>query len=184
MVPTMKKFICFALITLLSACGTTSSLRNAKSPATRTDLSSYNYVIVNDFKDGVSKSQDDPAIISEGKKFADIIAKDIKAKNEFAKVERNINSTDNAILIDGKITQHSEGNTAARMLLGFGAGSSHFDAAVYIKDNKTKNTLGNIDVDKTSWALGGAIAASQDVNSHMNDASAKIANELVLAKKE
>ena len=38
--------------------------------------------------------------------------------------------------------------------------------------------LGQIDVDKNSWALGGAIAASQTVDQFMREAAEKIASEL------
>ncbi|WP_410520745.1 DUF4410 domain-containing protein [Candidatus Tisiphia endosymbiont of Dioctria rufipes] len=68
-----------------------------------------------------------------------------------------------SILIDGKITKYSEGNAVMRTLIGFGAGSSRFDAKINIKDNETKKLLGSIDANKMSWALGGVIAGSQDV---------------------
>jgi ribosomal silencing factor RsfS len=69
------------------------------------------------------------------------------------------------------------------MLLGFGAGSSRFDAKINIRDNNTKELLGSIDVNKMSWLLGGAIVGSQDVKSHMNAAASKIADECANAKK-
>ncbi len=168
---------------MLSACGTTSNLRSAEKSANLHDFSKYNYVIVNDFKDNVSKNSDDPNIISEGKRFADIIASAIKSKKIFDKVDRNTESINNALLIDGKITKHSEGNSVARMLVGFGAGSAKFDAEVYIRDNETKQLLATIDVNKMSWLLGGTIAGSQDVKSHMHSAASKIADECAAAKK-
>lgn len=179
----VKNFIFLTLAFALSGCGTTSHLRNSQGSHTYPDLSGYNHLIINDFGDGVSKSQDDQKILSEGKRFADIITTEVKAKKIFDKVERNTKYNGKALLIDGKITEYQEGSAAARMLIGLGAGSSHFDAKVNIKDNKTKKNLGEIDVNKMSWALGGAIAASQDVKSHMNSAASKIANELASAKK-
>ena len=62
------------------------------------------------------------------------------------------------------------------------SGSSHFDAKVCFKDNETKNILGTIDVDKQSWALGGALAGTQDVKSHMESAAEKIVSEITKAK--
>ncbi|NRA73845.1 MAG: hypothetical protein HRU36_03795 [Rickettsiales bacterium] len=76
----MKKLIILALVLFLSACGTTSSLRNSQNPDSNLDFSKYDTVAVNDFKDEVNPSHDDPNIISEGKRFADIIASNIKAK--------------------------------------------------------------------------------------------------------
>ena len=174
----------FVLALMLSACGSTSKLHKTQNPSINYDLSSYNCVVVNDFADGVSKSNSDEKIINAGKKFADTIASEIESKKVFNNVERNANSTNSCLLIDGKVTKCDEGNAAARMLFGFGAGSSHFDADVYIRDNKTNQILGEIKVGQMSWALGGAIAASQDVFSHIKTASSKIARELVLAKKQ
>ena len=191
----MKKIALLTLILILSGCGSTSQMRNAqksdnnqgsnnsKNIVNRPDLSKYTYVIVNDFGDGVSKSHDDSNIISEGKRFADIISSSIKSKNLFDKIERNTNSPESALLIDGNITQYEEGNVALRTLIGLGAGSSHFDAKVNIKDNITKELLAEIDVDQMSWALGGIMAGSQDVKSHMNLSAKKIADEVAIAKK-
>ena len=178
----MRKLIALSFIVLLSACGSTSSLRNTQNSNLKLDFSNYNSLIINDFGDKVSKSQDDPNILSEGKRFADIVASKTKAHNIFASIDRNVDSTDAALLIDGSITQYTEGNVAARMLIGFGAGSSHFDAKVYFRDNRTKQVLGEINVDQMSWALGGALAGAQDVKSHMTVAASKIANELKASK--
>lgn len=115
------------------------------------DLSSYDYIIINDFKDGTSKSSDNPRVISEGKRFFDMIASSIKSKKLFDKVQRNVDSTDRAILIDGKITKYSEGNAVMRTLIGFGVSISHFNAKINIKDNETKKLLGSIDANKMSW---------------------------------
>jgi hypothetical protein len=192
----MKKLAFVTLILILSGCGSTSQMRNtqkldnnqssnkSKNVISRPDLSKYTYVIVNDFGDGVSKSHDNPNIISQGTKFADLIASSIKSKNLFDKIERNANSTESALLIDGNITQYEEGNPALRTLIGLGAGSSHFDAKVNFKDNITKELLAEIDVDQMSWALGGIMAGSQDVKSHMNSSAKKIADEVALSKKK
>jgi hypothetical protein len=177
-------FLLFAL--LLSACSSTSKVRDAQRLHDRPDLSSYNDVIVDDFKDGVSKTKNNPDILKEGKIFADIIAHSIKAQNYYTKVfnkiERNVEPESQALLIDGEITQYAKGNAAARLLLGWGAGSSHFDAKVYIRDAKTQQVLFTIKIDKMSWVLGGVIAASQDVKAHMDGAGAKIAKALIAAK--
>jgi hypothetical protein len=106
----------------------------------------------------------------------------MKKDNTFDKVERNIRSNDDALVIDGKIVKHNEGNPALRALIGFGAGSSRFDAQVLFKDNKTKALLGNVGVNKMSWALGGLVASSQDVKSHMECAAGRIAEEVKKAK--
>jgi len=178
----MKNLILLIATLILTVCGTTSNIRRPNKTANLPDFREYNHIIVNDFTDGASKSSDDPHIIAEGKRFADIIASSIKLKNLYARVERNIDSSDSALLIDSKITKCSEGNAFMRTLVGFGAGSSLFDAHISIKDNKTKQLLGEIDASKMSWALGGVIAGIQDVNSHMHSAASKIADECNKAK--
>lgn len=178
----MKTYILLAAMMLLSACGTTSNLRSTDNSAKLPDLSSYETIIVNDFTNGITKKKDDQKIITEGKNFADIITKSIQKAKVFNTVERNKNSEAQALLIDGEITEYEEGNAGLRFMIGFGAGSSHFDAKVCFKDNETKNILGTIDVDKQSWALGGALAGTQDVKSHMESAAEKIVSEITKAK--
>jgi len=168
---------------MLCACGTTSSLRNAANPTKPLSLAKYNNVIVNDFKDGTTKSHNDPVVIKSGKKFSDLIASKIIKKKIFNKVERKPISTPHTIIIEGTITQCEEGNKALRTAIGLGTGISHFDATVILKDNRTKKTLGNIDVNKMSWALGGITAGMQDVDSHMESAASSIADALEEAKK-
>ncbi|NRA73844.1 MAG: DUF4410 domain-containing protein [Rickettsiales bacterium] len=100
----------------------------------------------------------------------------------FRKVTRKTTSNPHALIIDGSITKYDEGNPVLRTLVGFGAGSSKFDAKVYVKDSKSKKLLANLDVNKHSWALGGAIASAQDVKSHMHVAASKIGDEIAKAK--
>ncbi|XVN40967.1 MAG: DUF4410 domain-containing protein [Rickettsia endosymbiont of Argas persicus] len=179
----MNKLILFIIALILTSCGSTSHIKNSKNNSLA-NFSNYDTVIVNDFVDGVSKTGNDPNVIAEGKKFADMIASSIKSKNSFKSVERNIvDPEQKAILIDGKITKYDEGNGVMRVLIGFGAGRSHFDAKVNIRDNQTKENLGFVDVNKCSWLLGGAIAGSQDIKSHMNSAGSSIAKECNMAKK-
>ena len=179
----MKKVITLILLTFLTACGHTSALRNAKQPEKQVSLHKYDHVVVKDFRDGVSKTGKDPHVIKTGKEFANSISEKLKEKKIFKTVERNkVNTKEKCFIIDGKITETDEGNAAARLLVG--AGRSKFKADVDVKGSDCKDKIASIDVDKKSWALGGAIAASQDVNSHMDSASNTIADEIEQAKKQ
>lgn len=180
----MKNLVTVFLAVILSSCGSTSKLHNAANAKENLDLSSYNQVIINDFTDGVSKTGNDEYIIGEGKKFADMLANELRAKKSFEKISRNVHSNENAILIDGVVMKCTEGNSALRFLVGFGAGKSQFDAKVYVKDNTTKTVLGNIDASKMSWALGGIIAGSQNVKHHMGSAASTIAEHCSNCKKQ
>jgi len=116
-----------------------------------------------------------------GKSFSDKIALSIANTGAFQNVERSM-TEGKSILIDGDITRYEEGNPTMRLLIGFGAGSSYFDAIVNLKDAQTGEKIGDIVVDKNSWALGGGIAAAQDVNAHMQSAAETIAENLANAK--
>lgn len=170
----MKALYCVVLALLLSACGST--------PKLSLNFSGYNHIIVNNFTNGVSESADNNNILSAGKKFADIVASKMKSKGAFDKIEQNIDSTDHALLIDGKITKYSEGSALKRAFIGMGAGRSYFAAIVVIKDNSTKRSLAEIDINEKSWAPGGVIAGMQDINSHMNAAANRIVDKFVTSQ--
>lgn len=179
----MKKITSLILLLVLAACGHTSALRDSKHPEKKVSLQKYEHAVVKDFNDGVSKDGKDQSIIKTGKKFADKISNKLKEKNIFKTVERNkVNTKEKCLIIDGKITGSDEGNSTARLLIG--AGRSKFKADVDVKGTDCKAKIASIDVDKKSWALGGTIAASQDVNSHMDSASSTIADEIEQAKKQ
>lgn len=91
-------------------------------------------------------------------------------------------SDNSTLVVNGKITNYTEGNAAARVLVGFGAGSSRFEGMVDFTDGNTGARLGSVVIDKSSWALGGAIAGGQTVERHMKGAAKKVANELYTAK--
>jgi hypothetical protein len=67
-------------------------------------------------------------------------------------------------------------------MIGFGAGSSYLDTKIYLINASTNGQIGAIEVDKNSWAFGGAIASSQTVETFMNGAALKIAKELEKSK--
>lgn len=173
---------------LFSGCGSISSLESTTSEPL-VGISKYEEVIVLDFADQTFTKKTKPDEIAEhkenvkiaGRSFADKIAAEIKKTKAFNKVLREF-SPNEAIVICGTITRYQEGNAAARLLIGFGAGSSYFDADVRFKDNKTGSEFGMLKVDKNSWVLGGGIAAAQNVDGYMKGAAKKIASELAKAK--
>ena len=57
-----------------------------------------------------------------------------------------------------------------------GAGSAFFEADVQFRDGKG-NSIGQVKVDKNSWALGGGLAAGQSPLTFMDGAAEKIADE-------
>ena len=192
---TKKSLLPIFIVVLLSACGTTSEIKVDQTSSTNNsenvesttpkevdnqktkslDLTEYKDVVVLDFSDGTT---DNALPTYAGKVFADEIAAAIKKKLSFETIYREqVNKK--ALLISGEITRYVKGNGTLRFLVGFGAGSSYFDATVRLKDNETGEILGGIDVDKNSWALGGGLAATQTVESFMTGSAETISKRLV-----
>ncbi len=158
-----------ATITLLTGCGTISGINASKGQTIR-NASKYDQIAVMDFSNKTAKK-------NAGVIFADRIADKLEAKGGFKNVTRN-KPEGNALVISGTITRCEDGNATARMWIGLGAGSSYFDADVKFSGNLESSEWGTITVDKNSWVLGGAVAASQDVDYFMNEAADKICEEL------
>lgn len=190
-------FFAFSLV----GCGTTSQVRPAQAadasavaPAA-TELRAYERVVVRDFIDETSKDKIKPedlqtytdTVATATRTFADLIAQKLKATAAFSEVVRDSGHEPpgaGTLVISGRITRLTEGSRAARLLVGFGAGSAYFNATTDLADGETGAVIGSIATDKNSWALGGAIAASQNVHSFMTGAADKIAKEVATLKKD
>jgi len=174
---------------LLAACGSTSDIQSSNTPGAKVDLSRYSSVIIRDFNDMASQEEEgkdrdklQSKMTQVTRDFADMIAEEVRKQGAFTSVKRDGSIDDSTLVVSGKITNYTEGNAAARVLVGFGAGSSRFEGMVDFTDGKTGASVGSVVIDKSSWALGGAFAANQTVDRHMKGAAIKVANELYTAK--
>jgi hypothetical protein len=174
----MRHFFILCLVLSLAACGSTSGIKRADGGKTDLNLSSYENAVILDFSDATKKSNS-PAFA--GKNFADRIAANISEQGVFKKVSREP-LKEKSVVISGAITKYDEGSAGLRLLIGFGAGSSHFEADVKITDSESNQELGQIIVDKNSWALGGIMASAQTPETFMSEAAKKIAKEVAEAK--
>lgn len=193
----MKNILLLLLISItITACGTTSGLQDTASNSEQTsnnsennsekatqktfNFSQYNSVVIEQFSDKTEKGN----IPSAAKKnFANLIESYVRDTGAFEKVTQNPEEvTGNTLVITGDITRYAKGNTALKALVGLGAGSTYFDATVRVEDLTTQKQLGEIIVDRNSWALGGVIAATQTVEQFMNEAADKVGKELAKAK--
>ena len=176
---------------LIGGCGSTSNIR---SSAPGTDSVSvgdaaryqrYATVVVRDFVDRTDKDKIKADALEAynaelqraTRDYADMLAGEIRSTGAFAEVLREPSAGD-ALVIDGSITRYTSGNAALRLLIGFGAGSSYFDATVDLTDQMTGEQLGHVVVDRNSWGLGGGIAAGQTVEGFMRNSAKKIAEDL------
>jgi hypothetical protein len=157
----------------LTGCGSTSGLKNGQGQAIASTRK-FSKVTVQTFKLSLKEPEQNSNVAPTY--FADRIASEIKTRGRFVSVSRNAKPDANTLVIDGVITKYEEGNSMLRLFIGFGAGSSFFEADVYFRDSKGA-VVGKIKADKNSWALGGGVAAAQNPTMFMNGAADKIAEE-------
>lgn len=177
-----------ACVALVSGCGTTSSL-SEPGGAAMPDLSDYDTVVVLDFANsvdmfrlsGAAHEIKEREVRVAGERIADQLALEIEKNRVFANVRRSPVEGP-GLQISGVITRLEEGNAALRMLVGFGAGSSYFDAEVYFVDNQTGEPLGEVIIDRNSWVMGGGIAAAQNAEFYIDEAARQITRDLMVAK--
>ncbi|MBL9145654.1 MAG: DUF4410 domain-containing protein [Verrucomicrobiaceae bacterium] len=163
-------------IALLTSCGSVST----EKPSSLSPIAvgkAFQRVLVQDFTHTVT--DDDGTTPIAARKFSDEIANAIRAAKPSAVVARSGKGGAGTLVISGEVTRYMEGNAALRLFIGMGAGSSYFDANVYLADGATGQKLGTIRVDKNSWGLGGGIAATQMVEHFMKLGAKKTAEEAV-----
>jgi Domain of unknown function (DUF4410) len=189
------------LAAALTACGTTSDIKPDPAPAAEggaptqnvkltVDLSGYDKVVVLDFADATDTSKLKPdqlrshseMMATDLHHFSDLIARDIRNTGAYSDVVREP-SPGHALVISGRVTRLVEGNSALRLWIGMGAGSSYFDAEVKLLDSESGNTLGSATTGNNSWPLGGALASGQTVESFLELSATKIATRLRDGKK-
>jgi hypothetical protein len=189
------------LAAVLAACGTTSDIKPDAKPVAEggaptqnvkltVDLSAYDKVVVLDFVDGTDTRKLKPDELRSHNEtmttylhhFSDLIAHDIRQTGAYSEVLREP-GPGKALVVSGRVTRLTEGNSALRLWIGFGAGSSYFDAEVKLSDAETGNLLGSATSGNNSWPLGGALASGQTVESFLEVSATKIATRLRDGKK-
>jgi Domain of unknown function (DUF4410) len=197
------------LSSALAACGTTSNIQPSPKPDAvesherkpgavgsherpsqmKLDLSGYDRVVVLDYSDSTDKSKFKPdevrsysdTVATADRSFPDLIAQKLRDTAAFHEVVRGT-SPGKSLVVSGQITRLVEGNAAARFFLP-GAGMAHFEANTDLVDGESGKILGHLTTDKNSWVLGGGLAAGQSVQSFMQGAAEKIAEQLEEHKK-
>lgn len=183
---------------LLSACGTTSGFQKPTTEKNasqnfekRLSIANYDRLVIGNFiaadgvEDASQKTNSSKHVTAEqvNQMFRKALEKEIAEANLFSEIiMQSENEVTDALLLNGQLLRFQEGDAAARMLLGLGAGMSHFDAKVVLSDAASGEVIGEFIIDKNSWALGGFIAWKQDLNAHMRSAATKITKELKMNK--
>ena len=166
-------------ILVFAGCSTVAPIERHESGLDVSALGRLDRVIVEDFGMDIDAGIDDSEV---GKDFADMVATELLIAGDFVRVRRRGEPAAGALVVGGVIHRYQEGSPTARMLIGFGAGSSSFVATIRMREGGTDTLIGTLVVDSSSWALGGAIAASQDAGHFMNEAAKRVAIELHAAR--
>jgi len=162
-----------AMLILFTSCGSTSELRTLSGAAVGA-TQKFARVTVRDFK--LSTPEMGEKANGARAYFADRIAAELTKAHRFASVTRNGKAAGDTLVIDGVIRNYEEGSRQKRFWIGMGFGMALVEADVEFRDSKGV-LFGTVKVDKHSWPLGGALAASQDPEDFMNGAAEKIAQE-------
>lgn len=123
---------------------------------TKDKLSKYSTIVLKDFSLEDTKIHKDMDVQIYAKKLpanlSDMISEYLKEMNLFKKVVRyeEGKSYENAIILEGRFTRITPGSTAAKFVVGFGAGSSTVGAEGKIKDTKTGNALASFEHNRHS----------------------------------
>jgi len=196
----LKNLGILAMIGLLSACGSTSGLRQVSEQNKEIDFTQYQHVVVGSFTSEAAierkfgskapKSERKKAKLAEKKRiyrenvrlaaiqFARNIVTELRKVGQFETVVKSESAGAGSLRVSGKVTRYSRGNAAGRVLIGLGAGSAYFDAMVEIRDGDTNELLSVVKVDKNSWPLGGWLAGIQNTDRFIYGAAKKIAKEM------
>lgn len=164
--------IALLLTALFTGCGTVSDVQTADG-SSEVDLSQYHFATVS-----FSPAEDDPLLEEACVTFADFIVSQLKQQNVFVEVREENDQQPGLLLITGEVTNYDRGNAALRILIGFGAGSTRFDADVRLVDAHTGELVADLSVDKNSWFLGGTYAGMQTPEDFMESAAKKLAEEI------
>jgi hypothetical protein len=165
---------------LSSSCGSVSNLSQSSTQASAS-APIYSKVIVKDFTHSTSDYKVRSKVDMAQKTIADNIASELTKTGQFTQISRSGKADQATLVIAGNIDKFDDGNAVMRFLVGFGAGSSNFDATATFTDGRSGKSLGTIVADKNSWVLGGGLAATQDAESFIPSFS-KIIDKKTAAK--
>lgn len=169
----MKKIFLFSLITLFCFVLPLYAQEAEKEGAVREDikgkkilgkekintkekLSKYKTIVIRDFSTEDAKIHKDAVIQDYAKKLpghlSDMVSEHLKDMGLFKKVVRyeKGKSYGDAVILEGKFTKITPGSTAAKLIVGFGAGSSTLGAEGELKDSKTGDVLASFEHNRHS----------------------------------
>jgi hypothetical protein len=123
---------------------------------TKEKLSKYSTIVLKDFSLEDTKIHKDMDVQIYAKKLpanlSNMISEYLKEMGLFTKIVRyeEGKSYEDAIILEGRFTKITPGSTAAKLIVGFGAGSSTVGAEGEIKESKTGDVLASFEHNRHS----------------------------------
>lgn len=123
---------------------------------TKEKLSKYSTIVLKDFSLEDAKIHKDMDVQIYAKKLpthlSDMITEYLKEMGLFKKILRyeDGKSYEDAIILEGRFTKITPGSTAAKLIVGFGAGSSTVGAKGQMMDSKTGEVLASFEHNRHS----------------------------------
>jgi len=177
----MKKIALLFFVLVAAVC-----CRSADVARKDVDTARYSTIVIKDFSlDGAAiQENDDVKAFAQGlpKQFSEYVKSDMESLKTAENVvlgsnEGNISG--DYVVIEGNFTKVTAGSTAARILVGFGAGSSTVGAKWEVKDGKTGKVLGSFEKNRhTASGFRGAQAVNADAQYLAKDV-AKLLHKLL-----
>ena len=129
----------------------------------------------------------DPARVAQSRaeiedKFSKMIVEALRKKGYTADLA-NKSGKKNKLTLSGKVSQVKNGSSAARMLVGMGAGSAKMFTNFKLTNSKTNEVISGFEIIATSGGRGGVFAAGRFMSAHLTDGSNKVAEYFVGKKK-
>jgi hypothetical protein len=127
----------------------------------------YSTIVLKDFSLEGTAIQENPdtEVYAKGlpPEFSQMVEEFLEAYKVSQNVLRGTGPSENAVIVEGRFTRITAGSTAARIIAGWGAGSSGVGAEWTVKDASTGKELGKYTkMQRTSSSVRGIDALESD----------------------
>jgi hypothetical protein len=179
----MKRLICVLVLVLSAAVAWAADEQPIAKPEVLTEeaiftskrLSAYDTLIVRDFAtDGAEYSRVDdeeraridamkPMLISN---ISESLEMELKLKKLFKKIVRNGEPKENAVILEGAITEFNAGSRALKFFVGFGAGKAYLRVKGRLVDASTGKELATFEDRETGYRGAVGMESYEDLFPH------------------
>jgi len=131
----------------------------------------YSTIVLKEFSLEGTAIQENPdtEVFAKGlpSEFPEMVEEYLQAYKVSQNVVRGEGPSENAVIVEGRFTKISAGSTAARWIVGMGAGSSTVGAEWTVKDATTGKVLGNYKKNQHSSSSVRGVHALESDSRHL-----------------